>query len=343
MTLRFVSPGHWAGQGAWPPWPSSNPARALRLIPAAFGDAYAEKIMRRKLSDNPTHIAIFTKRLPKIRTLLDSVTDTAWFASMAAKQLHVLSTLTPPRGPTYPGFMQSEAFAAKNLESLLGSYTQLKHNTSLSAKPVDAQMGKTGEGNNIPPVAKGLVQPDLPFWREMERLTRFTADGFARHKLLPYTGDGFSRFRNFADDISTLRRIAEKQASGSMLTNAEWKIISTINFGSMARPFSSRVESQPDDGMCAIVTDIATDATSGQILFQALGRPLVMLALFGDKDGNRMVAGMAYNHHEFSSPISAGRLTNEQWRARIHQKSPPSIPRATWQTPLTVPSPAKSE
>jgi len=304
------------------------------MIPAAFGDPYAEKHVREFLAGNPVHTANFGERLPQVRGELAAVSDEGWFTSMAAKQLHVISMLARPRGETFPAFMRTEAFAAKNLESQLGSFTQLKHDTVLYAKQVYAEAGEGGLDDKLPPVVKGLVQPDLPFWREIERLTRFAADGFARHKLFPDADEEFSRFQIFAAQMTTLRKLAEKQAAGLDLNDDEWETIRTIDFHPMTLPFTPYDEPNPGDGKNALVTDILTDGASGQILFQALGRPFVMLALVGGRDGERMVAGVAYRHHEFAAPIAGGRLTNDEWRARIYRTDPEPIPRAPWQVPV---------
>jgi len=307
------------------------------MVPAAFGDPLGEKLVREQLAENPKHAASFDTRLPEIRKELAGVADADWFASMAAKQLHVISTLARARGETFPAFMRSPEFAAKNLETQLGSFTQLKHDTVLYAKQVYAEAGEGGDDDKMPPVVKGLVQPDLPFWREMERLARFTADGFSRHKLTPDADEEYSRFRDFATRISTLRQIAEKQAAAIPLSDDEWETIRTISFGDMEMPMDAYGEPSPGDGKNAIVTDIATDGYTGQILFQALGRPFVMLALVGGADGDRMVAGLAYRHHEFSRAIDDGRMTNEEWRAGIYIPNPEPIPRAPWQAPVTHP------
>ena len=304
------------------------------MIPAAFGDAHAEKHVRGILAQNPIHVANFGERLPKVRDELATVADDGWFSSMAAKQLHVISMLAGPRGETFPAFMRSEAFAAKNLESQLGSFTQLKHDTVLYAKQNYAEAGEGGLDDKLPPVVKGLVQPDLPFWREMERLARFAADGFARHKLFPDAGEEYSRFQVFANQMTTLRKLAEKQAAGADLTDAEWETIRTIDFHTMTLPLNPYDTAEPGDGKNAIVTDISTDVASGRILFQSLGRPFVMLALVGGRDGERMIAGVAYRHHEFAASIVDGRMTNEEWRARIYRPSPEILPRAPWQVPV---------
>lgn len=307
------------------------------MIPAVFGDPYAEQVVRRSLEGNPPHLAAFEARLPQIRAELAAVTEEEWFSSLAAKQLQVIFTLASPRNGNFPAFMSGDAFRAKNLESQLGSYTELKHDTVLYAKQVYAEAGEGGERDKAPPAAKGLVQPDTAFWRELERLAMFVADGFQRHKLLPDAAEEFSRFRVFAAHVSKLRVIAEKHVSGAALTDGDWEFIRTVDFSDMAKPFRPYDQPNPGDGKCALVTDLLTDAASGQIRFEGLGRPLVMLALVGGKDGNRLVTGLAYDHREFQGGIDKGRMTDEEWRESIYRAKPVLPDRSAWQWPLTLP------
>ena len=314
----------------------STPTAAM--VAAAFGDAYAEGISKQFVAANPGHTAELETRLPKIRKELEGVADAAWFNSMAAKQLHVISTLARPRNANFPAFMTNDAFRAKNIESMLGSFTELKHDTVLYAKQVYAEMGEGGEADKLPPVVKGLVQPDVPFWREMERLAIFAADGFSRHKLLPDGDEEFSRFKDFAKDMGKFRKIAEKHVAGTPLTTEDWETIRTVNLSYIATPLVPYDVPKPGYGKCAMVTDILTDASAGSILCEALGRPYVMLAMVGGKDGNRLVTGIAYNYYEFAQPLAQGRLTDEEWQAKIYIKSPKVPAKTPWCPPAVKPT-----
>ena len=308
------------------------------MVVAAMGDAFAEGIAKKSVASNPTYTAEFAKRLPEIRKELDGVTDDQWFSSMAAKQLQVISTLARPRNANFPAFMSNDAFRAKNIESMLGSFTELKHDTVLYAKQVYAEMGEGGESDKMPPLVKGLVQPDVPFWREMERLAIFAADGFARHKLLPDGDENFSRFKDFARDIGKFRMIAEKHVAGTPLTADDWETIRTIDLSYIARPLVPYDEPKPGDGKCALITDILTDANAGTALCEGLGRPYIMLAMVGGKDGYRLLAGLAYNHYEFSQPLAQGRLTDEEWQNKIYVKSPKLPNKPAWSPPAVKPT-----
>ncbi len=323
------------------------------MVPAAFGDEQAAALVTGILGQDPggdgpeekarreAHISNFKQRLPEIRAELAAVEDADWFASMAAKQLHVISTLAGKRGANHPAFMRSDAFGAKNLESMLGSLTELKHDTVLYAKQVYAEMGDAGdEEEGMPPPALGLVQPDLRFWREMERLSGFAVAGLVKHKLIPDVEEEYSRFQNFHTQMTMLRMIAEKQAAGKKLTDEEWEAVRTMDFLEMASPILPYDEPKPGDGKCAIVTDVATDAGGGEIRFLSLCRPLVIIALVNTREGPRMVAGLAYNFLEFDGALSVGRMTDAEWQEKVYRPEPETPVRGAWQVPITRPASA---
>jgi len=90
--------------------------------------------------------------------------------------------------------------------------------------------------------------------------------------------------------------------------------------------------------MCALVSDVLTAASAEEdaenaILYEALGRPLVMLALVGGSDGNRMVVGLAFNPFEFTRPLAQGRLTDKEWQANIYVQEPQLPDRPAWNPP----------
>ena len=324
------------------------------LIAAALGDPFAEKISRDARKGNRAVLTAFDDDLAAARKELAAVPDADWFSSMAAGQLHVISTLAAPRTKNYPAFMRNDAFRAKNLTSMLGSYTELKHDTVLYAKQKVWMTAEGGASESQPPLSsRGFVQPDVAFWRELERLASFTRDGFARHQLMPDAKEKFSRFACVADDIQRFRMIAEKQIAGKPLSKKDFDFISEANLSYLLQPQppGEYISPKPGDGKCALVTDVLTvtneedDGGGGAILCEALGRPLVMLAMVGGKDGQRMVVGLAYNHFEFPRLLAKGRLTDEQWRADIYIPQPKLPARPAWNAPITTPAtlPRKSD
>ena len=54
------------------------------------------------------------------------------------------SRFLQPKGEQYPAFMQTQAWLHKDMQTALGSWTELKHDTILYAKQVMAEMGGGG-------------------------------------------------------------------------------------------------------------------------------------------------------------------------------------------------------
>lgn len=304
-------------------------------VPAAFGDAFAEKLSLAHFGQfgdaGDAYAAEFKARLPIIRQDLNAIPDADWFRSLGSKQLHVLTRLAGPRGPNFPHFMQGEAFAAKNIASMAGSYTELKHDTVLYAKQLYAEGGEGGEEDSkLPPAPRGFVQPDPVFWREMERMAVFAAAGFASHKLIPDAAEEFSRYQQFARDIAFLRKLADAEVAGADISKDDWERLRCLDLNYMASPVLPQDTPKPGDGKVALVTDIATDMTTSKILMEALGRPYVMLAIVGGRDGTRLTAGLAYNHHEFTRTLDEGRMTDAEWQEGFYTTTPKSLPKPAW-------------
>jgi len=96
-------------------------------------------------------------------------------ASLGAGWLAVLGTLTHAYGAGYPRYMQSQPFGDKQIQTFLGSFTELKHNTLLYSKQNYSEMGEGGDGP-IPPVVKGFVEPNLAFWNKFSALVLTTGN-----------------------------------------------------------------------------------------------------------------------------------------------------------------------
>jgi hypothetical protein len=330
---RF-SPDAWVFSALTRGSPLEAPSMPSGLfVTAAFGDSLSLE-QSLKLVE-PAHLELFEKRMGECRAELAGRPDAAWFGSMAAAQLHAATRLSGPRGGNYPYFMRTRPFAAKNAETMLGSWTELKHDTVLYAKQAYAEYGDGGGWQTPPqpPVTRTLVQPDVAFWRALERLVVFADAGMAKHHLIPDAGEEYSRLGRFLKDTRLCRRIAEKEIADREITRKEYDELMGLSLSYMDEPVGDSQQSTDDRWQTALVTDVFSNAISEQALHEALGRPCVMLALVGDKPNTRIVTGLAYRHYEFARAMDA-RMTDEEWRRQVYQPNPKLPPRAGWATPV---------
>lgn len=305
------------------------------FIPAAFGDITAEfhakDFIRERFGPGNKSLAHFDRTLAELRTLLTEAPDEKWFGSMAGQQLRAIAALAGPRNHYYPAFMRGPEFAKKNIESMLGHWTEIKHDTVLYAKQSYAELGEGGARDKpLPPMPRGFVQPDVKFWREMERLAEFTRQGVINHSLLPaMEDDEWSPLTRFRNDMQLCRKLAEKEVRGEELTKEEHESIWNFSLSYMDEPLDPNTMPDAERGKCALITDVHTDSFGNEVLQEALGRPCVLIALVANENTPRLVAGMAYQHFEFVGPQDK-RATDEEWRAKVYTATPDLPARANW-------------
>ena len=299
------------------------------FVPAALGNATARELAAAYLAKpnpgfSPAEVAAFLARLDATAASLAKLSPADWEASLASGWLHVLSTLGAAYGPGWPAYMQAKPFAIKQIETILGSYTELKHATVLYAKQNYAEFGGGGEDGTPPPVPKGFVEPNPAFWNAMIRLCDTAMAGFARHKLLPMELEEGGRLRTFRDDLAFFGALADKELANTPIGEEQYERLRLTNLSYLAAPFGD-VILDADQCRSALVTDLHTDAVSGCVLYEGTGEPYVMLVLVGNEASPRLVVGTAFNHYEFTRPLAGPRLTDEAWRAGVYA-NPPRLP-----------------
>lgn len=308
------------------------------FIPATLGDprarAHTETFLVHGKAYTPTEVKAFGELLETIGKKLKAVVHDAWFSSLGSAWLYVLSSLTHDFGEGYPQYMQSQAFQDKQIQTFLGSYTELKHDTLLYAKQSYAEKGGGGlEDKKLPPIVKGFVEPNLEFWQRISELIKRTEELFARHKVFE-SHTARARLSEFKDIVEFYQTIATKELASRPISDEEYEKLRTTNLSFMAEPFHPK---DPDEnsGKGALVADIHTDGATQQILYEATGEPLIMLALVANEQSPRVVIGAVFNHYEFTQPIGQ-RLTDEKWKEQIYAETPTLPKRNLWHTLLNL-------
>lgn len=299
------------------------------FVNAALGGKRAESHIPRFLKESAgftdEEVGGLLGKLSGLRESLTKVGKDEWFSSLGTAWTYVLSSLTGTFGKGYPAYMQAQPFADKQIESFLGSYTELKHDTLLYAKQSYAELGAGGpDEKDPPPVPKGFIEPNLPFWNRLLQLIAKQKDLFTRLELLKETNAPY-RLNQFEDSVVFFASLAQKELSGVAVTEEEYEQLRTTPLAYIADPLDSSVIPDEESGKTELIADIHTDAKEGQILYEATGRPYVMLALVGNEASPRLVIGLAYNHYEFTAPLGGNRLTDESWKNTVYNE-PQNLP-----------------
>jgi len=247
--------------------------------------------------------------------------------------LKLLDTLNASYAGGYPLYMQSRLFPIKQLQTFLGSYTELKHDTILYAKQSYAEGGNGAEGQP-PPVPKGFVEPNLAFWQTLQRLVTYTAAGFRKYDLFPHELEEYGRLQRFKRQVEFYTSLAVKELRGQPLTEKEYEDIRTEPLSYMARPFDAEILAEKDL-RSGLIADIHTDTIKQQLLYEATGEPYIMLALVGNEGRTRLTIGVTFNHYEFTGPLTT-RYTDADWQARAYETSKKLPPKNFWYGDLLV-------
>ena len=85
-----------------------------------------------------------------------------WGRTVYDAWLYSLEPVFEPHGTAFPDYMRTDAWAAKDLQAGLGSYTELKHDTILFAKQLVAEGGRRllqGEAAQLGRARTGRLRP----------------------------------------------------------------------------------------------------------------------------------------------------------------------------------------
>jgi len=295
------------------------------FIPAALGDAQAQKhsgeFLQKTAGFSSDEVTGFFGKLVQKQSDISKLTQTDWFGSMGSAWLYVLGSLTKTYNKTYPAYMQAPAFLDKQIQTSLGSYTELKHDTLLYAKQSYAERGGGGDENPpLPPVVKGYVEPNLDFWNRFGQLITQTKEIFSKNNLFS-DSQVSARLQNFQDITDFYTSIAKQEMQGNTISEADYEKLRTTQLSFMAQPFDSAVQADENSGKVALIADVATDAVKNQILYEADGRPYLMLAIVNNENTPRIVTGLAYNQYEFTNPLGGQRLTDETWKSWVYDQT----------------------
>jgi hypothetical protein len=329
---RFTFDGYALQSLIYPAVGNDAKSRTLPLgldIPAVLGSNVAYGI---EAEAGATDYENYDAQMSKLRDEVNGISANDWLQTMAGGWLWTLQPLALRDAATTPPLMQTDAWMRKDLNSFLGSYTQLKHATLLYA---EQPMGGLGGGGMEPPVISfAVVEPNPLVFARISIISTLLVKGLQARDYIP-TADEFSNGRMsgiqqaltaLAVLSAQLAEMARKEVAGEPLTHDEAYFLQE-NFGSSLwyiRYFIEEWIADPPDNT-AIVADIASNAATGQALELGIGIPDLIYVITNSPYGLQMTRGAVYSYYEFTVPIDE-RMTDDEWRAQVADGSTPARP-----------------
>ncbi len=255
----------------------------------------------------------------KILELRDEFADypaADWAQNLYWNWLYCLMPMLAPKGEGFPFFMQTPAWADKELACALGSWAELRHDTILYAKPSVTPLGGMGSGYR-----QAYVEPNPWAFARLASLVQLHKEGLDGLGLL--TPDIRERFDHLHAALVTFQGMAEKELTNRPLTIEEIRMARGIgplleDLLEWMDPLSEPPPAEPSffDPLLPVIADVHTDLNTKQCLEVGVGEAMNLFVLVptGEVPNELAVScGAAYAYYEFPWPIS-NRLTDEAWR-----------------------------
>ena len=328
MGQRFTLDAYVFGQVIWRKVGTESNPRGLPKgldFMAAMGSDEAYNIL---IGMGENQYANYETQMAKVRTEISALGSDSWTQNLYWNWLYTFQPLLAPKDSRYPAFMQTQAWTRKELQTALGSWTELKHDTILYAKQVMAEMGGGGPEQEPP---HSFVEPNPEAYARLLALAGMTRDGLAQRGLLSSLTAG--NLDNLISELQFLQRISEAELNGQEIsTDDYWHM---YYWGGVLEQFTlAAADLEPgvdrpilEDQKAALIADVATGlAPDGTLvaLEEAIGQPTILYVVLPGQPV-RLATGAVYSYYEFPVAVS-NRMTDEQWQAMVEGGTNPSLP-----------------
>ena len=295
-------------------------------IPAAMGSKEALNILK---NNGETEHACYSENMAKMQSYINSLPTETWAQNLYWGWLYQLRPLTEEKKSGYPTFMQNSAWVRKELNTYLGSWSELKHDTILYAKQAYAELGG---GMPEKKDDRGYVEPNPYVYARLASLLKMTSEGLETRGLL---SANMKENLGLMEQLTmTLKKISEKELNNENLSDADYEIIRS--YGGQIEHFWLEINKDEakykelgqrhflDQNPAAVITDVATDP-NGQVLEVGTGKISDIYVVFLLEGKLKIAKGGVYSYYEFPWPMS-DRLTDAKWRDILNSDQAPQLP-----------------
>ncbi len=261
----------------------------------------------------------YEEQLNMLRGEFGVLTEKDWNRNLYWAWLYALKPLIQDFGAGYPTFMQTDAWKNKELQTVLASWTELRHDTILYAK-----QSYTPQATSAPPQpqpVEGYIEPVPEFYSRMLALTKMTRNGLAELDAL--SAEEEARLESLEAILERAVNISRDELEGKGLSEDDYAFIR--NFGQSLDSIVVGVAAKGKE--TTIVADVHTDTNLPmEVLEEGVGYIDLILVAYKVPDGRVIIgAGPTLSYYEFKQPINE-RLTDEQWKEMLESGKQPRRP-----------------
>lgn len=208
-----------------------------------------------------------------------------------------------------PDFMKSETWQRKSLNTALGVWTELRHNTVLYAKQSYTPAPRGGTTVDLP---MAYLEPNPEAYRRMAGVAAFLNNA----PFLKVPDHLRATFQELTSVLERLTAIAESELNGKWPKGKDAGFLATLSGrlkSAIQWPESAGDAQEP--GM-ALAADVHTRMP--EVLTQAVGFPGKIIVRMSAKGQTVLFFGGIYTYYEFKTPYG-DRMTDEKWRQQLRK------------------------
>jgi hypothetical protein len=265
----------------------------------------------------------YVTQVDKVRNELAALRVSRWTEELYWNWLYVYSALIQDKNSSYPDWMHTAAWKRKELQTMFGSWTSIRHD----ANPIFKSVPAAEKASDKRP-GWGYVEPQPEVYARLAALTRMIVDGLESRLVL--SDAERSVLLELEGWLVFLQDVARRELTGQALTAEEYgqlaeygERIEKLTWGALEGETGPQAPGPERDYDIAAVISIA--ATEKVRRVEAVG-PIDEIYVVIERERERYLArGGMYSHYEFVLP-SQEPLTDAMWREMIANERMPARP-----------------
>ncbi len=308
-------------------------------LAAAYGSVEAEHSLD---LTGETRYPNYVEQLDRMQNFVIELPEEFWTDRFYNAWQYSFQAQIEPKGVAFPAFMQTPAWRYKEINSMLSSWAELKHDTILYAKMPEG-LGGGGPPTSAP--APAYVEPNPNLYYRLAFAARSMYDGLSflfydwqnrGWVQSEYTGaPGLQEHLNhlifLSESLEYFGEVSERELSGEALsTDDYYRINGCLEYKECADPKGYLGDAMKPEPVPVIA---AVSGFENQIMEVGVGlinRIYVAIPVNGE---TYVAQGGVLSYYEFIQPRTE-RLTDEDWRKRLRW-DPPNRP--AWTVNFIVP------
>lgn len=213
-------------------------------------------------------------------------------------------------GKNAPQFMQSDLWKKKSMNTALGAWTELRHDTVLYGKQSYTSVSRGGIGY---PLKQAYLEPNPEVYR---RLSSLFSD--MKKSEIIKNSEILSKYQSLTEIFDKLVKISENELKGNLPDETETDFLiglsERLKNEAKAPSKIAEIISGEADSQMPLVTDVHTRIP--EALTEAVGFPMEIIVAIPVKEKPVLFFGGVYSCYEFKVPYEK-RLTDEQWAEEL--------------------------